>query len=290
MKFVILTDTHFVPNGRKLYGLDPAARLAIAVDRINATHRDIAFVVVTGDLAHWGEKAAYESLAAQLDRLKAPVILMLGNHDKRDTFRAVFPQADCDEHGFVQRMRVTDAATIVTLDTLNEDTPDHAGLLCAARLRFLEGALTLAPTDRPLLLFQHHPPFDSGLRYMDTIKLANGDDEWDLIARTRKPDYIFMGHLHRPIAGTWHGIPFHIQRALTHQVAFDFEAEGHIPGTHEAPDYAFVTVADGNVVIHQCSFLYDGPAFSLHDAEAQAAQSMDELTETQRRRVDEPKA
>jgi 3',5'-cyclic AMP phosphodiesterase CpdA len=143
----------------------------------------------------------------------------------------------------------------VTLDTLNEETPDHAGILCKSRLDFLAEALASAPADRPLLLFQHHPPFDSGLRYMDTIKLANGEDEWNVIARTRKPDYMFMGHLHRPIAGTWRGIPFHIQRALTHQVAFDFEAEDHIPGTHEAPDYALVGVHNGNIVIHQCSFL-----------------------------------
>jgi len=289
MKFVILSDTHFVPAGRKLYGLDPAARLAIAVDKINATHRDIAFVIVTGDLAHWGEQGAYESLAAQLGRLDAPVITMLGNHDKRDAFRAVFPQADRDDHGFVQSVRVMDAATIVTLDTLNEDTPDHAGILCDARLTFLEETLASAPTDRPLLLFQHHPPFDSGLRYMDTIKLANGEAEWDVIARTRKPDYLFMGHLHRPIAGSWRGIPFHIQRALTHQVAFDFEAESHIPGSHEAPDYAFVTVADGDVIVHQCPFLYDGPRFSLHDAEAQAAQSMEDLSDVLSRRADEAK-
>ena len=32
MKFVILTDTHFVPRGKKLYGLDPAERLAVAVE------------------------------------------------------------------------------------------------------------------------------------------------------------------------------------------------------------------------------------------------------------------
>ena len=66
MKFVILTDTHFVPRGRKLYGLDPAERLAVAVEKINATHKDISFVIVTGDLAHWGEQAAYASLAGVL--------------------------------------------------------------------------------------------------------------------------------------------------------------------------------------------------------------------------------
>ena len=263
MKFVILTDTHFVPRGRKLYGLDPAQRLAVAVEKINATHKDISFVILTGDLAHWGEQAAYASLAGVLAELDAPTILMMGNHDKRDGFRAEFAGADRDPNDFVQAVRTFDAATIVTLDTLNEETPDHAGILCASRLQFLADALESAPADRPLLLFQHHPPFDSGLRYMDTIKLANGEAEWDVIARTRKPDYMFMGHLHRPIAGTWRGIPFHIQRALTHQVAFDFETEGHIPGTHEAPDYSLVTLGDGNLVIHQCSFLYEGPAFSL---------------------------
>lgn len=279
MKFVILTDTHFVPRGRKLYGLDPAQRLAIAVGKINATHQDISFVIVTGDLAHWGEQAAYASLAGVLAGLHAPTILMMGNHDKREAFRSEFAGADRDRNGFVQGVHVFDAATIVTLDTLNELTPDHAGILCEQRLHFLAEALGSAPADRPLLLFQHHPPFDSGLRYMDTIRLANGEAEWQVIARTRKPDYLFMGHLHRPIAGTWRGIPFHIQRALTHQVAFDFETADHIPGTHEAPDYSLVTVGDGNIVIHQCSFLYDGPAFSLHDPRAQGSQSIGELVE-----------
>jgi 3',5'-cyclic-AMP phosphodiesterase len=279
MKFVVLTDTHFVPRGSKLYGLDPAERLAVAVESINATFKDISFVIVSGDLAHWGERAAYASLAGVLAQLHAPTILMMGNHDKRDAFRDTFPGADRDGGGFVQGVHLFDAATIVTLDTLNEDTPDHAGILCQQRLRFLADALTTAPADRPLLLFQHHPPFDSGLRYMDTIKLANGEAEWDVIARTRRPDYMFMGHLHRPIAGTWRGIPFHIQRALTHQVAFDFETEGHIPGTHEAPDYALVNVERGNIVIHQCSFLYDGPTFSLHDPKAQSSQSPRELAE-----------
>jgi Icc protein len=268
MKFVILTDTHFVARGRKIYGLDPAERLAAAIEQINRDHPDIAFVIVTGDLAHWGEDPAYENLAAELKHLVAPTILLMGNHDKRDAFGRHFPGVARDADGFVQSMQVFDAATVVTLDTLNEAAPNHEGLLCEARLAFLENALLAAPADRPLLLFQHHPPFDSGLRYMDTIRLANPEAEWDVIARTRVPDYLFMGHLHRPIAGVWRGIPFHIQRALAHQVAFDLETADHIPGSHEAPDYAHVTVNDGHIVIHQCSFLYDGPVFSLQDQAA----------------------
>jgi 3',5'-cyclic-AMP phosphodiesterase len=41
-----------------------------------------------------------------------------------------------------------------------------------------------------------------------------------------------------------------------------------------------VNLDRGNVVIHQCSFLYEGPAFSLHDTTAQQSQSLSELVET----------
>jgi hypothetical protein len=80
---------------------------------------------------------------------------------------------------------------------------------------------------------------------LDTIKLANGEAEWEVVARTRKADYMFIGHLHRPI-GTWRGIPLHIQRALTDHVPFEFEAGDYIAGTLEAPDYALATVVNGN--------------------------------------------
>jgi 3',5'-cyclic AMP phosphodiesterase CpdA len=159
MKFVILTDTHFVARGRKIYGLDPAEQLTAAIEAINRDHRDIAFVIITGDLAHWGEDAAYENLASVLSRLDAPTILLMGNHDRRDAFARYFPGVKRDAGGFVQAMQVFDEATVVTLDTLNEAAPNHEGMLCAARLEFLENALRFAPDDRPLLLFQHHPPF-----------------------------------------------------------------------------------------------------------------------------------
>lgn len=277
MQFAVLTDTHFVAPGRKLYGLDLTARLEAAVATINRDHENLAFVVITGDLAHWGEAAAYANLASVVREFRMPTILLMGNHDKRAPFRTAFPGADRDGAGFVQSVRKLDGATIVTLDTLDESAPNHEGILCRDRLAFLEEALATAPKAKPLLLFQHHPPFDTGLRYMDRIKLRNGADEWAVIQRTRRPDLLFMGHLHRPVGGTWNGIPFHIQRALGHQVAFDLVTADHTPGSHEPPDYALVTVSDGAIVIHQCSFLYEGPRFSLHDANAQAAQSVAEL-------------
>ena len=46
MKFVHITDTHLVPR-RRLYGLDPKARLGAAVGDIRRHHADAELVVVT---------------------------------------------------------------------------------------------------------------------------------------------------------------------------------------------------------------------------------------------------
>ena len=81
MKFVILTDPHFVPRGEPLFGLDPRANLGRAVEVINRDHPDIAFVIMLGDLTHRGEREAYASIAETLAPLKAPLIPMTGNHD-----------------------------------------------------------------------------------------------------------------------------------------------------------------------------------------------------------------
>ena len=271
MKFVIITDPHFVPEGERLFGLDPRANLARAVEVINRDHPDIALVILLGDLTQRGERDAYASIAATLAPLNAPLIPMTGNHDSRSLLCEALPQTDRDPGGFVQALRVFDDASILTLDTLDEDGGSSAGYLCEERLSFMERSLGEAPADRPLLMFQHHPPFDTGLPAMDRIKLGNPDQEWAVIARSRRPDYLFMGHVHRPISGLWRGIPFHIQRGVSHQVAFDFENMEGIPGSYEGPDYALIEAGPAGIVIHQRPFKYQGTRFLMGDKVAQPA-------------------
>ncbi|MGE4328404.1 MAG: phosphodiesterase [Pseudodonghicola sp.] len=276
LRFAVLTDLHFVPEGQTIYGFDPRQSLRAALAFLPSLPQ-VDFLVIAGDLADRAEPAAYDSLRAELAGLPFPVILMVGNHDARAPFRAVFPDAP-SQGGFVQGLHVFDQASLITLDTLCEDEPGHHGRLCAARLEFLEQALREAPTDRPVLLFQHHPPMDLAIPPMDAIRLRDEAAELAAFARAgRKPDYLFMGHVHRPITGLWQGIPFHIQRALMHQVYHEFDQPGRIMGATEAPDLAYVTVADGQVLIHDCSFTYDGPIFDLESPEAAAVATPAEL-------------
>lgn len=276
LRFAVLTDLHFVPAGQTLYGFDPRESLRRALAFLD-TLPQVDFLVIAGDLTDRAELAAYESLRDELAALRLPVILMVGNHDARAPFRSTFPKAP-DENGFVQGLHVFDQASLITLDTLTEDEPGHHGRLCETRLAFLETALREAPSDRPVLLFQHHPPMDLSIPPMDAIRLRDEASELAVFERAgRKPDYLFMGHVHRPITGLWQGIPYHIQRALMHQVHHEFDQPGRIMGAIEAPDIAYVTVSHGNVLIHDCSFGYDGPVFDLESPVAAAVATPQDL-------------
>jgi 3',5'-cyclic AMP phosphodiesterase CpdA len=86
VKFIQLTDTHVIGGDRLLFGANPARRLRLAVDSINREHADAAFVIVTGDMTHWGDAEAYEAFNEQIGRLQMPVHLMVGNHDDTSAF------------------------------------------------------------------------------------------------------------------------------------------------------------------------------------------------------------
>lgn len=274
MRILILSDLHLVAPGAPLYGLDPLANLGRAVELIRAEHADAACLVLMGDLTHAGDASAYAALAEALRPLAMPVIPLAGNHDTREGVGAAFPDAPRDAHGFIQGLHVYPEASLLTLDTLDEAATESDGELCPARLAFLEEALGRAPGDRPLVLMQHHPPMETGLPGMDRIRLRNPEQEWTVIARARRPDFLVCGHVHRPVAGLWRGIPFHIQRGLAHQIAFGPVGPEGNRGTQEGPDLGILDVGAEGIRVHQRPVLYDGPVFTLRDPAAAAARRL----------------
>ena len=252
MKFIHVTDTHIVPPGELLYGLDPAERLRLCIADINRNHADAAFAIFTGDLAHRGEAAAYGVFHACLNELRLPYHLLLGNHDDRGNFLAEFPESPRDENGFVQFILETEVGLFVCIDT-NE--PGVAwGECCDRRRDWLRRTLDAAG-DRPVYLFQHHPHFPVGIRRMDEISLQNTAPFIEVLAGRRNIRHLFFGHLHRPIGGSWRGIPVTTMRATSHQVALDLVVEGKVPGSHEPPAYAVVLADHDQTIVHFHDFM-----------------------------------
>lgn len=265
LNFIHLTDTHLVAPGQRLYGLDPIERLELAVADIANRHGPgralpAAFAVITGDLTHYGDPESYHALGAALDRLPFPAHLLIGNHDDRAGFRAGFPAAPVDDAGFVQWALDVDGFRLIALDT---HTPTgHHGELCAARLDWL--AARLLESDAPALLFLHHAPLPVGVAAMDTLVLHEADALWEVLAPHRaRVRHIFFGHLHRPISGSWRGVPFSTLRGTAHQVALDFAARTNVPGSHEPPGYAVVLADQDSIVIHAHDYLDRSGTFIL---------------------------
>ncbi len=251
-KFVCVTDLHLVPAGRMLKGLDPAERLRACVEDIAAHHADAALCVVLGDLTHLAEPGAYDLLRDCLRALPMPVRLMIGNHDRRAAARAAFPDLADDGRGFVQQAFDTPAGRFLLLDTLNEGS--SAGRYCPARLGWLRNELRLAG-QRPVFLFMHHPPFDCGIPSLDRIRLRDDAALHALLAGHRNIRHLFLGHVHRPMSGSWAGIPFSSTRGTNHQVPLDLHTVDHVPHSHEPPSYAVVFADEARVVVHFHDYL-----------------------------------
>jgi 3',5'-cyclic AMP phosphodiesterase CpdA len=252
MKLIHITDPHLVPPGRSLYQLDPYERLAQCLDDVLAHHADAAFCVITGDLAHKGESAAYEGLATQLARLPMPVYALPGNHDMRAPMRAALPRVLDDGGGFMQAVLRRAEGDFLFLDTLDDGV--NGGLYCEQRQSWLRARLDEAG-ERPVYLFMHHPPFPIGIPCLDRISLAKPESFAALLEGRRNIRHIFYGHVHRPVCGSWRGIPVSTMRGLNHQVPFDLHTEASVPKSHEPPAYAVAFIDSDQVIVHFHDFL-----------------------------------
>ncbi|MFN4090782.1 MAG: phosphodiesterase [Alphaproteobacteria bacterium] len=240
MKLIHFTDTHLVSPGEMLYGLDPRARLDACIADINTHHADAALAVLTGDLTHFGDVAAFENVRDALSALRVPLRLLVGNHDRAETFRRTFPDMPVDPHGNIQNVMDTNAGRLMFLDTTRAGS--HGGWYDEERLDWLEARFREGG-DRPVFLFMHHPPLPLGIPAMDAIGLAQAD----AFAERLRPylpriRHVFFDHVHRPVSGSWQGVPFSALRATNHQVWLDFQAVAGIPGSHEPPAYAVVLI------------------------------------------------
>ena len=250
--FLHFTDPHVPPPGGRVQNSDPTPGLSAALADAAARHAPggpmpAAFAVFTGDLVRDGEPDAYARLREMVRGLPWPVHLLLGNHDDRSAFRAVFPGAPVDENGFVQQAFATPAGTCLMLDTHAPGRPD--GELCARRLGWL--AARLAESTGPVLLFLHHPPLPVGLPVMDGMGLQDADALWNTLAPHRaRVRHIFHGHLHRPIAGSWRGIPLSSLRGTAFAVLLEHDPTKVAVSRREAPCYALARAAGEDLVVH----------------------------------------
>ncbi|EJN02453.1 phosphodiesterase [Phyllobacterium sp. YR531] len=250
MKIIQVTDLHLVTPGELLCGLNPLTRLQKCIDDINRHHADADMVIFTGDLSDTGTEDTYVALAAELERLAVPYHLMMGNHDDRDVFLKTFASI-VPQDGFVQSALDTPEGKFILLDTLM--TGKVEGRLDDARLTWLKHQLHIAQ-GQPVYVFTHHPPFPIHMPHLDPIGLIDADALFALLREHGNVRHIFAGHAHRPVAGSWRGIPVSVLRGTNHQSALGFDPH-RVAITHEPPVYGVIFIDRETVIVHSHDFL-----------------------------------
>ena len=264
-KLLVFTDLHLFPKGDTLIGLDPGARLAQGLAHATERHPDAARIILTGDLTHNADPPEYAYLRQILNTQSMPVALMVGNHDRRAPMLAEFPQTPTTAQGHVQQVIDLGGDRLILLDTLNEAAADtHSGLLCEARLHWLEARLTEAP-DKRCVLFTHHPVFATGFKGMDWIGLKSIPELSALLARHQNVAQVVSGHIHRTIQGAINGIPAAVFKSPCHQMPMALGYQDPRLSVAEPGAYGIVLLTDDGIVIHTEDFTLPDLDSTLYD-------------------------
>jgi 3',5'-cyclic AMP phosphodiesterase CpdA len=220
-------------------------------------------LLLTGDLTEHGDDASFARLAAALVDYPIPVWPIPGNHDTRDGLLRAFAQVTATD-GFVQYAIDLPGLRVLMLDTL--ELGRHGGAFCDVRARWLSDRLSEAPVT-PTLIAMHHPPFPTGVVWMDT----RADEAWvarfaETIAGHAQIVAITSGHVHRAATTLWHGIPAQVCPSSAPAVALNLS-----PIDPDVPDgRPMITDEPPGLALH----CWDGTALITHLFSAEHAQPL----------------
>ncbi|MEW9920268.1 metallophosphoesterase [Marimonas sp. MJW-29] len=203
-RIVHLTDLHISHPELSDAALktDTTETLRRAIAAINAMEPLPDLVVASGDLTNTGAASSYALLQEILADLAPPVVLALGNHDKRGPFAEVFETGTGDAP-FVHDQTFGDLH-VITLDTL---VPGHvAGRIDPDQIAFLDAALAREPA-LPKLVVAHHPPrMDDRTLPWASLDAQSSQQFGETIAG-RGVIGVLSGHVHLDQVHHWHGVP-----------------------------------------------------------------------------------
>jgi 3',5'-cyclic AMP phosphodiesterase CpdA len=220
-QFAYISDTHLYE--KKLNERFVRAALK-AVDDVNALDPQPDFVLFGGDLAQLGRAAELELGAQILKEVKAPVKMMVGEHDwfydMGEKWRSLFGPINYsfDNKG----VHVVVLMSVVERDfwTARNMTPAErmqtvAGLDNGIQSRFqvgdegrawLKGDLAKISHDTPLLVFSHSPLY----KYFHDWNFWTDDaEEVQAILRPYRSVTVVHGHTHQLLSNRIGNIQFH---------------------------------------------------------------------------------
>ena len=259
-----ISDTHFLGGGQALFGaVDTDTTVYMAMAQLERSGLRPDALVFTGDIADRGEAAAYrrvrDIVESAAERMGAPVIWVMGNHDKREAFRTELLREE-GSTAPVDRVFDIGGVRIIALDT---SVPGyHHGDLSDAQLVWLSDVLS-EPAPHGSLLALHHPPVPTMLPLMDILELRHQARLAEVVTGSDIRG-ILGGHLHYATTGLFAGIPVSVAAATCYTVDLTAPRDS-LNGLQGGQSINLVHVYD-NQIVHSHVALGEFPAATGFDA------------------------
>jgi Icc protein len=220
-----ISDVHI--GGPKPGGGD---RFSLAIDAINEMARQPDLVLVTGDLTQSGETAEWDEFNSRVESLRAPWNAIRGNHDRSiDAFIGHRSLDLGDLH-------------LILVDTSADVFTDEDAAWVDADLATCDG--------QPTVIAVHHPPFETGIWWMDCVGLRGAERFEQVVRRHTHVRHVMSGHVHRPITTAWANCLVTVCPSTSVAIAADLDP-GHDPAeTDEPPMIALHAYLPDTVVSH----------------------------------------
>lgn len=253
-----ITDAHMTLPGVLLFGdYDPRAALRRTLAVLTAQTPRADLVLFTGDVTENGLPGQYATAREVLDEFDLPIAVIPGNHDRRETFAAGFAgsRATVGTGAFLHFTLDDWPLRIIALDTLS-GPGESRGLLCEDRLDWIADRLAEEP-DRDTVIFMHHPPFSTGIGFMDSIACENGDRLAALVAAHGRVLRVACGHVHRPIHLGFGGTVASICPGIAYQVPLRFARTAPIGMLYQEPAFQLHVWTPENGLVTHTDYLRD---------------------------------
>jgi 3',5'-cyclic AMP phosphodiesterase CpdA len=199
-----LSDMHVRPAGQLYQGVVDSNRMfQEAIAHLYQLDRQPDLVLLTGDLVDTGDAAEYAMVRTLLAGLDIPYLVIPGNHDEREAFRAAFADhAYLPAAGPLHYCVDSYPVRIIGLDSCVPGK--HHGHIDAAGLDWLQATLAGDP-GKPTVVMLHHPPFVCGIPYMDSYRYFEAAALERVLSGFGNVELVLCGHVHRPMLRRWAG-------------------------------------------------------------------------------------
>jgi 3',5'-cyclic AMP phosphodiesterase CpdA len=201
LNFVQISDSHI--GFTRPENPDVTGTLEKTIDAINAMPVQPSFVVHTGDLTHLAKPAQFDTVKSMLGTLKAPLVVMPGEHDvigSPDAYNAAFANKNAPNGWYSFDQNGVHFVVLVNVFNFEID-----GKLGQDQLDWVAKDLGAQKTSTPIVVFGHVPLYALFPTWGWTT-----EDGASVLAELQRFDAVTVlnGHIHQVIQHTEGNIRF----------------------------------------------------------------------------------